>query len=182
MKRRNLLTVLGTAAAGSTAVMGTGAFTSVSADRTVNVEVADDANALLALTAPNSLANGEYATGPTEGETDTLQLNFDEEADVAGEGLNEDAVTRIESVFRVENRGTSFARIGIDKRGLSYPDRWDFISGIGGGSDPYGTWDQHEHTGPGITPGDSLTVGVQVDTRGEYDSLGGSIVVQAESR
>jgi hypothetical protein len=182
MKRRNLLTVLGTAAAGSTAVMGTGAFSSVSANRTLNVEVADDANAFLALTAPNSLANGEYATGPTEGEADTLRLNFDDEADVAGEGLNDDAVTRIESVFRVENRGTSYARIGIDKRGLSYPDRWDFISGIGGGSDPYGTWDEHENVGPGITPGDSLTVGVQVDTRGEYDSLGGSIVVQAESR
>jgi hypothetical protein len=49
MNRRKLLATLGTAAAGTSAVLGTGAFTSVSAGRSVSVSVADDANAFLAL-------------------------------------------------------------------------------------------------------------------------------------
>ena len=48
MNRRRLIAALGAAASGST-VLGTGAFTSVSAGRSVSVNVADDANALLAL-------------------------------------------------------------------------------------------------------------------------------------
>ena len=174
---------MGSLTVGGTAVTGSNAFTSVSASRSVNVEMASDANAFLALTAPNSLPNGEYATGPTEGPTDTLRLTLNEDADVIGNGVNNDAVTRLESVFRVTNQGTSFTRIGIDKSGLSRPDRWDFLSGIGEGTDPYGTWDQPENVGPGLSPGESFTVGVRVDTRGDVDSLdGGTIVVQAESR
>jgi hypothetical protein len=182
MKRRRLLLGVGTVLGASTA-LGSGAFTNINADRRVDVEVAYDANAFLALTAPNSLPNGEYATGPTEGPTDTLRLTLDEDADVIGTGVNNDAVTRLESVFRVTNQGTSFTRIGIDKSGLSRPDRWDFLSGIGEGTDPYGTWDQPDNVGPGLNPGESFTVGVRVDTRGDVDSLGGgTIVVQAESR
>ena len=48
MNRRRLLAVFG-ATAGASGILGTGAFTSVSAGRSVSVDVADDANALLAL-------------------------------------------------------------------------------------------------------------------------------------
>lgn len=182
MNRRQLLAALGTFAGGSF-ILGTGAFTSVSADRNVDVRVADDADAFVALTAPNSLENGEYATGPNEGTTDTLRLTFDDTADVPGSGLNDDAVTRFESVFRITNKGTAFTRFGIDKSGLQYPDRWKFLSGIGAGPDPFGTWDEPDNVGPGLAPGESFTVGVQIDTRGDVDSLGGgTIVIQARAR
>ena len=48
MNRRRLLAAFG-AAASASGILGTGAFTSVSASRSVSVSVADDANALLAL-------------------------------------------------------------------------------------------------------------------------------------
>jgi methylaspartate ammonia-lyase len=48
------------AAAGTSAAVGTGAFTSVSATRGVNVHVAEDADALLAIE-PSPGPNGEYA-------------------------------------------------------------------------------------------------------------------------
>jgi hypothetical protein len=44
MKRRNVLLGLGTAAAGSGMVFGSGAFTQVSAERTISIEVDDDNN------------------------------------------------------------------------------------------------------------------------------------------
>jgi hypothetical protein len=98
-------------------------------------------------------------------------------------GPNDDAVTRFESVFRITNKGTGFTRFGIDKSGLQYPDRWTFLSGIGAGPDPYGTWDEPDNVGPGLAPGESFTVGVQIDTRGDVDSLGGgTIVIQARAR
>ena len=51
MNRRRFIATLGTAVAGTSAAVGTGAFTSASAGRSVSVSVADDANALLALRA-----------------------------------------------------------------------------------------------------------------------------------
>ncbi|MFB6122039.1 MAG: LamG domain-containing protein, partial [Haloferacaceae archaeon] len=60
MKRRQLLLGLGSVA-GAGSVLGSGAFTSVSADRSVTVNVADDANAFLAMR-PCSGGNGGYVT------------------------------------------------------------------------------------------------------------------------
>lgn len=180
MKRRTVLSGLGGLAASGAAIIGSGAFTSVDAERSVSVAVADDSEALVKLTAPNSLENGEYATGPEEGDTEMLSLHFDEDAAVPGAGVNDDAVTRFEAVFRIANQGTQFTRFGIDKSGLAHPDRWDFLSGIGAGRDPYGGWDEPDNVGPGLQPGGSFTVGVRIDTRGDIDTLGGgTIVVQA---
>lgn len=160
-----------------------GAFTNIITNRTLDVRVADDAAAFVTLLAPNSLENGEYATDSNEGATDTLRLNFDGTADVDGDGLNPDAVSRFDSVFRIVNRGTQFMRFGIDRSGLDQPDRWRFIAEPGAGPDPFGTWDEPDNVGPGLQPGDSFTVGVEIDTRGAVESLGGGrVVIQAEAR
>lgn len=183
MNRRGLIVVLGAAAVGNPAVLDSEAFSSVTASRNVDVRVADDAAAFVTLLAPNSLENGEYATDSNEGATDTLRLNFDGTADVDGDGLNPDAVSRFDSVFRIVNRGTQFMRFGIDRSGLDEPDRWRFIAERGGGPDPFGTWDEPDNVGPGLQPGDSFTVGVEIDTRGAVESLGGGrVVIQAEAR
>lgn len=78
MNRRTYLLGVGSLAAGDAATIGLGAFTSVEADCDVTVEVADDANAFLALKPEDK--NGEYAQGTGS----TLELNFDDNADVAG--------------------------------------------------------------------------------------------------
>lgn len=98
MKRRKLILGLGVAAGGLT--VGTGAFTSVEADRDVTVNVAGDADALLSLD-PLDGPNGEYAEVNDGNFVLTLT-----ETDAGGSGLNPEAVTSAADVFEVRNQGT----------------------------------------------------------------------------
>jgi hypothetical protein len=105
VNRRKFLATLGAATAGTSAAVGTGAFTSVSADRSVNVQVADDSNAFL------GLVPGD--TGLVTESDGTLQVNLDGTGTPA-EGVNFDAVTQIGShenpeddhAFKIVNQGT----------------------------------------------------------------------------
>lgn len=87
MKRRTFIAGVGSFTAASTAAVGTGAFTSVSADRSLTVETAGDENAFLAME-PTSRPNSEYATLTTN---DVLALDFTE-TDAGGEGLGTDSI------------------------------------------------------------------------------------------
>jgi len=92
MKRRNFVLGLGGLAGTGTLAMGTGAFTSVSADRQVAVEVAGDNSALLRMTPVVHRIEGS--------EPATVQQNDDGllEVDVTqggATGVNADAVTWI---------------------------------------------------------------------------------------
>lgn len=90
MNRRNVLVGLGTVVAGGGAALGTGAFSSVEAERTVDVKIADgDSNALLALAAQNS----DYVTD--EGDGDTLKIELPD--------INPDATTTIDNAFSITN-------------------------------------------------------------------------------
>ena len=108
--------------AGGGALIGTGAFTTVEAQRTVNVETAGDANAFLGLEAvdrsdtssatpgtatPSDATQNEYVR-----ETDgTIEINLDgsgddEDSDDAGAGLNQNAKTTFRNLVTVSNNGT----------------------------------------------------------------------------
>ncbi|CDK39294.1 hypothetical protein [Halorubrum sp. AJ67] len=96
--RRNVLIGLGGLVAGGGALIGTGAFSTVEAERTVNVQTADDANAFLGITAARDSAS--YVT-----ETDgTVQIDLDGTDSDAG-GLNENARTRFENLVQLQNNG-----------------------------------------------------------------------------
>lgn len=105
MNRRKFLTTLGVAAAGTSAAVGTGAFTSVSADRSVNVQVANDSNAFLGLV-PGDTGLVTEAGG-------TLQINLDGTGTSAS-GVNFNAITQVGShddpendhAFKIVNQGT----------------------------------------------------------------------------
>lgn len=116
--RRNMLIGLGTVIAGGGTVIGTGAFSTVTAKRTVSIETAGDANALLQITANknygrnaaqyittadyNLMKTGtsttplvsEYVTTTDNG---TIKLTFDK--------INRNAVTRFDHLLRVRNQG-----------------------------------------------------------------------------
>lgn len=95
LSRRNLLIGAGGIVAASGALVGTGAFTTVQAERTVSVETSGDQDALLALE-PTSEPNGqEYA-----------EINNDDLLEVDIPDVNLDAVTHIDNVFQVTNNGT----------------------------------------------------------------------------
>lgn len=109
MERRKFLIGAGALASGSAAAVGTGAFTSVSADRNVSVGLAGDDNALLEI-APSDGKNAAYATQ----DGDTLEINIDDTNDVDGAGLNDDARTIIRDVFKIRNSGTQDVYVFIE--------------------------------------------------------------------
>lgn len=99
MKRRQLLFGLG--AVGSAGAVGSGAFTSVQAQRDMTIQVADDADALLGLE-PRDGPNAAAFTEVTDG---MVGLDFSE-TDAGGSGLGTDSTYRFDDLLRVTNQGT----------------------------------------------------------------------------
>jgi len=104
-----MLAALGVLGGGAAFVTGSGAFTSVEADRDVAVEVANDANAFLALEAVGPNAPYTETSNGTLG----IDLTSDNETDAGGQGVNSDAVTVFEDMFEVRNQGTQEIEVEI---------------------------------------------------------------------
>lgn len=100
MNRRNVLVGLGTIVAGGGAALGTGAFTSVEADRTVTVQTTGDASAFLSLSPARD--GGEYVNDSD----DAIEIVLNGSSSADGSGLNENAVSRFENLVTVANQGT----------------------------------------------------------------------------
>jgi hypothetical protein len=104
--RRKFITGLGALATGSAAAMGTGAFSSVRAERSLSVSVADDNEAYLSLDA--SVSDYAEETGST------LELQFDgSNSGQNGQGINANADSFFKNVFKIENQGTTRARVQL---------------------------------------------------------------------
>ena len=101
MNRRKALIGIGSLAVGSGAALGSGAFTSVTADRTVNVSVAGDGSAFLGLSPTSN--SGSFATTSNG----TVELNLDGSSNSNSDGLNFNAVTTIDPLLTATNNGTS---------------------------------------------------------------------------
>ncbi|ELZ35781.1 hypothetical protein [Halorubrum tebenquichense] len=101
--RRKFLAGLGALASGSAAAVGTGAFSSVSATRTVSVNVASDESSFLALNATDERAS------ITDGQ---LELEFDNSGEGAL-GLNPNSRTAFLDVFEITNQGDDPAYVGV---------------------------------------------------------------------
>jgi hypothetical protein len=98
LTRRNALIGLGSLVAGSGALVGTGAFSSVEADRTVSVSSAADANAQLGINLTGDLAGTN---------NDTIQFAL------SSNGVNLDAKTRFNDVLTITNNGTNAVDVDI---------------------------------------------------------------------
>jgi hypothetical protein len=182
MQRRKFVVGLGSLAAGGAATLGTGAFASVEATRTVGVNVTGDQSAYLGLEATSPYAEYNNDTG------NQLVLDF-KGNDNGGSGLNPDSVTTFDGVFRMINNGPNDLDITIDKSGLANPDRWYFVpkkvydeySGSYPEDSFYPSWDDfggYETTnasGGGLDSGNSTLVGVAIDARDKKSLPGGEI-------
>lgn len=106
MERRKFLIGAGSLAAGAAAATGTGAFSSVSASRSLEVQMADDASALVGLDDIDSSANRDYVD--VSGDTVSIDISTDTNNDSTedGIGLNKNATTKILNLFRITNNGT----------------------------------------------------------------------------
>jgi hypothetical protein len=117
MHRRRLLKSLGVLAVGSGTVVGTGAFTSTSAPRTVSVSVVEDRNAYLKLIADDD--TGMVRTNASDGtlEFDIPGLNNRGNSSV-GDGVGPDSVYTFLDLIEVTNQGTSDAQLYSRGSGL----------------------------------------------------------------
>jgi hypothetical protein len=117
MNRRQVLAAMGALGGGGAVVTGTGAFTSVAANRDVSVQVADDASALLRVAAAGE-GNDEYVT--TDGGEFGIDLTGDNATAAGGGGVNANATTVIADLFEIQNQGTQ--EIEVEVTPLSFVD------------------------------------------------------------
>ena len=107
MNRRNVILGLGGLVAGGGVLVGTGAFDTVEAERTVSVETAGDADAFLALEpAERDVAEGEPDNAFVEETDGTIEITFGDEDGATGGGLNLNARTVFEELVVIQNQGT----------------------------------------------------------------------------
>lgn len=164
MKRRGLLAGVGALAAGGSAAIGTGAFTRVTATRSVSVNVADEDQAYLAL---DELDGTEFqnATFASQGTVNEISLDFNDENGTGdgsdGVGLN--SVYEFDNVFQIKNQGTQSVEVEITS--LSDDDFDPTVSGVTldfySGSQAGSPLDENPAT---LSTGESIHIGVKIET------------------
>ena len=152
MERRKFVIGAGALATGSAAAFGTGAFSTVEADRTAEVDIQGDADAYLGL---DALAE-PYA----DFDDGVLVLDFGAETANDGEGINDLAITTFTEVFSIENQGTEDVGVWIQDgdvgEDVSIEDQ-DGDSIVGDGNSV------------SLEPGESVTLDVEFDTTDSPD-------------
>lgn len=111
MNRRQLLVGLGALVGGGGVATGTGAFTSVDADRQANVEVSDDVNGFLQIYPSDkgslNQPNGTFAlSNGTPGNQLSIDINDASGTATGSMGTGVDSKYVFDDVFRVRNEGT----------------------------------------------------------------------------
>ena len=126
MNRRNVLLGLGAIVAGGGATLGTGAFSSVSAQRSATIQTAGDASAFLGIEAHPSRSSTGNPNDPDDSsdgtpyltldDTDkTLEFNFDGSGTptIDGGGLNRNATTEFDDLIVISNQGQNAVTLNI---------------------------------------------------------------------
>lgn len=198
MERRRFLIGTGALASGSAGAIGTGAFSSVEADRAVSVAVTNDADAYLGLS-PNDTLNADRYVDSDGG---TIEVSIGASGS-SGTGVNQDAVTEFDRLFAVTNQGTQAIAFYIrydpadaqsgfmpgpdesDRLDPSDPELGlDFYRADTGVALNHPTGRESIDRSVLFDPGESIDVGIRVDTR-DFDAdtesplFDGSVTVTA---
>lgn len=144
-------------------VTATGAFTTVQAERNINVEITGDKSAFLSIE-PSDGPNGAYATQIGTGE---LVLNFNHKADTEGggnpQGINPDSNTTFDNVFTVTNHGTQPVMVIVN----STADRISYYPTDGSSNTHMKKMSKGEvRNRLTISPGETVHWGVKIDATG----------------
>ena len=145
-------------------VTATGAFTSVTATRTVSVQVAGDADALLQLQ-PYSGPNGNGAYSQLDG-NDQLEIDLAGFGSVDGDGPNLNATTDIRNVFVITNQGSQEVNVNISDAG-GHDGLVTFYNASETYGSPFSSGGLEEDDGGSAATlgiGDSVVVSIYVDT------------------
>jgi hypothetical protein len=202
LSRRRVLFGVGSLIFGGGVIFGTGAFTSVQAERGVSVETTGDASALLALDATNA-TNGAYAS--EAGDDGQLQIDIgdlsdplrDQTVETGGSGVNKNAITIIKDIFVVRNQGTQTVEVKLesvkDDNGNQniVPDRpgnislnkdkvYIWFNEWGDDSDDVET-PEYETSPVTLDVGEQVEVDMAIQLEGDYTRTFGNIELIAES-
>lgn len=125
MNRRKALIGIGSLAVGSGAALGSGAFTSVTADRDVTVETAGDSSAYLQL-----VGDDEYVSN--DGTSGVLSIDLGSPSS----GFNEEAKTEVGGIVEISNNAgdSSSFTIGFDDGSGGQTGSKTVTIGDGGGT------------------------------------------------
>jgi hypothetical protein len=154
MQTSRLLLIAGIAIVSVGVVIGTGAFTTVSAERTVSVETAGDAAALLGL----EPGEGGDVDGRVTTPGDQIEITLPGDS---ADGINEGARTEFQQLVRVSNNG------GQNVTSLSFDidadaDRVQYITDT-----TTTVYDEDENVLDGeLAPGEAVEFGLIFDLRG----------------
>jgi len=187
--RRKFIAGLGALATGSAAAVGTGAFTSVSADRTLSIDTAGDADAFLSITKAEDDNDDVYANAAEYVEINNGQvsLDFTQADDTTGSsasGINENAKTIFDRLLDVTNNGTQDVEFWIESDLVASNGGYlgiyseDDDKGIGFYVDGNGDWGKVT-----LSPGETLEdIGVYIPAGvSPSDVQGGTITFIADS-
>ena len=168
-------------------VTATGAFSTVTAERTASAEVAGDASALVGL-APFNGPNGDGMNGTTTSdgyakiENSELKLNLGKYkgGEPVGNGLNYNASTKIDNVFNVTNNGGQNVNLWITRSGNN-PGVVNFYADTG-----YTNNITAQSNQISVSPGQTVSVSIDVDTTGQgqddlTNPLIDTVVINAEN-
>ena len=135
MQRRKFIASIGSVAAGAAAVTGTGAFTSVEADRSVDVEVAGDSSAYLGLrkAADENASPGANSDAYVDDSGAEVSFDFSSSNSTTdlGDGFNPNAITEVDNLIEVQNQGTQSAFLSVDTDNLDLSDGSGNQAGVG---------------------------------------------------
>jgi len=134
MQRRKMLAALGSVAVGGATAVSTGAFTSVEADRSVDVEVAGDSSAYLGLRKAADESSDPGANSDAYVDTTGAEVSFDFSSSngaVGGNGFNPNAITEVDNLIEVQNQGTQSAFLSVDTANLDLSDGSGNQAGVG---------------------------------------------------
>ena len=169
MQRRKFLATVGSLAAGGAAAMGTGALSATEANRNLSGEVVGDQRAYLKLR-PGA-AGGDGNSWAVEYDGPQISLSFDGAEDVAGKGLNADAVNYFDQVFNIRHAGEDKLDIYLtseyERVSFYRINNGDRKSLMGAGNARELTPQDISGDGAGLS---NLYVGVKIDLTGVTDT------------
>ncbi len=151
MERRKFIIGAGALGAGLSTAIGTGAFTSVEAERSFDVSTAGDANAALAISAAASSNGSNYVSTNGDG---TVAITLPD--------VNNDAVTTVEDLLTIQNQGSQTVNVYVrdDSSAVQFVttdgDVNEDVEGPGAGASLANTAE--------VETGESVNLGLVVDT------------------
>ncbi|WP_178916370.1 VWA domain-containing protein [Natronomonas gomsonensis] len=166
MERRKFLIGVGGASLGSGALVGSGAFSAMRAERPVSIQVSEDPGALVGLDRCPGSDNAKYAGVDDDGE---LFVDISEKPN-EGDGVNGDSVYLFHEVFRVCNQSDHSICLWVEREngwpevdsGPSKGDpRVDFYLGADPDDSILGASNGHE-----LDSGDCVCIGIKTNTVG----------------